>query len=391
MTLFFADLVREVSSSTGAGDFVLGGALPGHRAFAGVVPAGARFHYAIAGVTKPSEWETGEGEIGSGGTLVRSPLASSAGGELVDFSAGLKAVALTVAAAWYAGQEEGIAIGDVAGLQGALDGKAAAAHQHDAYAPLAHDHGGQYAPANHDHDGVYAPLVHDHDAAYQPLDPELSALAGLGSTADRVAYFTGPGTAALAALTPFGRSLIDDGDAAAGRATLGLGSAAVRPVGTSGDAVPVLNGGATSWSAGASFAGDVAVGGNATLGGASGGTHFINGRATITGGAFSAPPAGAGNLSASPTFGFQITGHGSSYDVLLNASTGLTALGIPHGTTDVVIFGSASVGGGLDVAGELRCDSLRIDANAQAAPGAAATHRIAVSVNGTTYYLLAST
>lgn len=130
MTLFFADLVRETSESTGTSDFVLTGALSGHRRFADTVPPGARFHYAIAGATHPDEWETGEGELGSGGTLLRLPLASSAGGAAVNFSAGVKTVALTVAAAWFADQEAGggpIGIGDVEGLAAALAGKAALA------------------------------------------------------------------------------------------------------------------------------------------------------------------------------------------------------------------------------------------------------------------------
>lgn len=126
MALFFADLVREASLGTGSGDLALGGALPGHRRFADVVPPAARFHYAIAGITHPGEWETGEGEIGGGGSLIRTPLASSAGGAAVAFSPGMKTVALTVGAAWFAAQKEGgdVAIGDVAGLQAALDGKA---------------------------------------------------------------------------------------------------------------------------------------------------------------------------------------------------------------------------------------------------------------------------
>lgn len=107
MTLFFADLVRVVCHATGAGPLLLEAPLSGHRGF-DLVPAGARFHYAVLGVTHPQEWETGEGEL-SGGALARTPLASSAGGAAVDFSAGLKTVALTVAAAWFGEQADLVA------------------------------------------------------------------------------------------------------------------------------------------------------------------------------------------------------------------------------------------------------------------------------------------
>lgn len=113
---------------------------------------------------------------------------------------------------------------DVTGLDAALSGKASTGHNHDgAYSAAGHNHAGSYDPA-----GSAAAA----QAASQPLDAELSAIAGLTSAADRVPYFTGLGTAALAVLTSAGRSLVAAVDAAAARVVLGLGGAAVLNVGT---------------------------------------------------------------------------------------------------------------------------------------------------------------
>lgn len=61
-------------------------------------------------------------------------------------------------------------------------------------------------------------------AAYQPLDSDLTAIAGLTSAADKGLQFTGVGTAATFDLTTFAKTILDDANAAAVRATLDVPS-----------------------------------------------------------------------------------------------------------------------------------------------------------------------
>jgi hypothetical protein len=75
----------------------------------------------------------------------------------------------------------------------------------------------------------------------QAFDAGLLSIAGLTTLADRSIYTTASDTYAVYTLTAAGRAILDDADASAQRTTLGLGTAALKNTGTSGDAVGLLN------------------------------------------------------------------------------------------------------------------------------------------------------
>ena len=62
----------------------------------------------------------------------------------------------------------------------------------------------------------------------QAYDAGLQSISGLTTSADQTVYTTGSDTYATTSLTSFGRSLIDDADAATARTTLGLGTLATQ-------------------------------------------------------------------------------------------------------------------------------------------------------------------
>jgi hypothetical protein len=78
---------------------------------------------------------------------------------------------------------------------------------------------------------TFSALGHTH-AGYQPSDATLTALAALGTAANKFAYTTGPDAWAEAPITAAGRAILDDAAASDQRTTLGLGGAAVLNVGT---------------------------------------------------------------------------------------------------------------------------------------------------------------
>ena len=140
-TPFFADLVRELAQEGGTGPLTPTGAVPGHRRFADAVPPGVSFDYAVAGIARPEQWEVGTGRIGADGRLLRDVVAASSNdGAAVDFTAGLKTIALTVGAGWFAAADTRAATlaADMAAFDGELAGLADAL---DAKQPLSTTHG----------------------------------------------------------------------------------------------------------------------------------------------------------------------------------------------------------------------------------------------------------
>lgn len=85
----------------------------------------------------------------------------------------------------------------------------------------------------------------------QAFDAGLQSISGLTTAADRTIYTTAADTYAVTTLTSFGRSIMDDADATAGRTTLGLGTMA-----TQGSGAVSITGGSV---AATTLTGDVAA------------------------------------------------------------------------------------------------------------------------------------
>ncbi|TAN65278.1 MAG: hypothetical protein EPN20_07695 [Magnetospirillum sp.] len=82
----------------------------------------------------------------------------------------------------------------------------------------------------------------------QACHANLAALTGLAGGVDKLAYFSGTDAMALATLSAFGRSLIDDADAAAARATLGIAALGIPDwEHVAGSAINVSSGSSFGW------------------------------------------------------------------------------------------------------------------------------------------------
>ena len=281
-----ANIARVVSATTGTGTLTLGAAVTGFNTFADAgITDGQTVTYAIedytAGVV--SAREVGEGVYSSAGpTLTRATVYSSTSAGAKINCSGTQQVFITVAKEDFdsfttdltAHLNDTSDAHDASAISFTPAGNVAATDVQAAIAELDTEKLSTSAAAS-----TYQPLDADltaiaalATAAYgrsllettseanfkatvnleigtdvQAYDAELAAIAGLTSAADRLPYFTGSGTAALATFTTAGRNLLDDADNTAQRTTLGLGTAAVANTGTSGNTVPFLDG-ANTWS-----------------------------------------------------------------------------------------------------------------------------------------------
>jgi hypothetical protein len=106
MALIIADRVKETTTSTGTGALTLVGPPDGFRTFADVCAVSDTVYYSVQAVNavgQPTgQWETGLGTYTGANELTRTtPLSSSNGGSVVDFSAGDKEVWIDFVAAEY--------------------------------------------------------------------------------------------------------------------------------------------------------------------------------------------------------------------------------------------------------------------------------------------------
>ncbi len=93
---YFADRVKETSTTTGTGNVTLAGAVSQFQSFTSRFATDQRFYYAIVGQTG-TEWEVGIGYLSGATTLVRETVQQSSNANaLVNLAAGTKDVFITI-------------------------------------------------------------------------------------------------------------------------------------------------------------------------------------------------------------------------------------------------------------------------------------------------------
>src|SRR5689334_2762925 len=118
----FVDLVRNLTTTTGTADFLLGPPVNGFTSLLAECQVGDSFYYSAIGIDRPGEREVGRGTLLAGGVIRRDPTA----GTKTNFSAGTKVVAIIAAAEWFARVEAGGAVASGAALAGASSSQRAA-------------------------------------------------------------------------------------------------------------------------------------------------------------------------------------------------------------------------------------------------------------------------
>ena len=182
--------------------------------------------------------------------------------------------------------------------------------------------------------GITATVTQDGDALAYTLDTELQALSSVTSAADALPYFTGSGTASVTTLSSFGRSLIDDADAATARTTLDVDQA-----GTDNSTDVTL---VTTTADYLSIAGQAITLGQIDLAtdvtGSLPNGNLANSTITVS----------DGSNSTATALGGTITFNGTANEVTVSESSGTITVGLPD---DVTIGGSLTVTQNLNVLG----------------------------------------
>ena len=102
MSLIIADRVKETSSSVGAGDLTLDGAITGFQTFAAKCAIGDTFYYALQAVdgggAPTGEWECGLGTYSAANVLTRTTVTASSTGSILSLAAGSNQVFIAMPA-----------------------------------------------------------------------------------------------------------------------------------------------------------------------------------------------------------------------------------------------------------------------------------------------------